>query len=114
MPKTVTRAEVQARLGDPKVVLVEALPPEHYEKEHLPGALNLPHDQVDALAPTLIPDKASPVIVYCANGPCANSGIAARRLEELGYTDVSDYELGKEDWFAAGLPFESGSVDASS
>lgn len=110
MPKIVTREHVQAVLGDPKVVLVEALPPTYYEKEHLPGALNLPHDQVDELAGSLIPDKATPVIVYCANGPCPNSGIAAQRLQELGYTDVSDYDLGKEDWFAAGLPFESGAA----
>jgi rhodanese-related sulfurtransferase len=108
MPKAVTRDEVQARTAAGGVVLLEALPAEHYQKEHLPGALNVPHDEVDALAPQLVPDKATPVIVYCANGPCANSGIAARRLEELGYQDVSDYELGKEDWAAAGLPFERG------
>lgn len=110
MPKIVNREEVQARLDDPNVVLVEALPQQYYEKDHLPGALNLPHDQVDELAPALLPDKSTAVIVYCANGPCANSGVAARRLEELGYTDVSDYELGKEDWFAAGLPLESGAA----
>ena len=108
MPKAVTHDEVQARIAEGGVVLLEALPAEHYEKEHLPGALNLPHDEVDERAPLLVPDKATPVIVYCANGPCANSGIAARRLEELGYQDVSDYELGKEDWAAAGLPFEHG------
>lgn len=112
MPKTVTRDEVQAAIAAGDVILLEALPPEHYEKEHLPGALNLPHDQVDALAEQLVPDKSTPVIVYCANGPCANSGIAARGLEQLGYQDVSDYELGKQDWIEAGLPVESGAVRA--
>ncbi|MGH9211985.1 MAG: rhodanese-like domain-containing protein [Acidimicrobiales bacterium] len=112
MPKTVTRDEVQSRISAGGFALLEALPAEHYAKEHLPGALNLPHDRVDELADQLVPDKATPVVVYCANGPCANSGIAARRLEELGYTDVSDYELGKEDWAHAGLPFEHGTVPA--
>lgn len=110
MPKIVTRDEVQARMAEGNVVLLEALPPEHYEKEHLPGALNMPHDQVDVLAEQLVPDKATPVIAYCANAPCANSGIAARSLERLGYQDVSDYELGKQDWIEAGLPVETGAV----
>lgn len=110
MPKTVAAQDVQSRMAAGDVVLLEALPSEHYDKEHLPGALNMPHDQVDELAPQLVPDKATSVIVYCASGTCANSGIAARRLEELGYEDVADYELGKEDWAEAGLAFEHGAA----
>jgi rhodanese-related sulfurtransferase len=107
MPKIVNRDEVKQALDDGSAVLVEALPRDYYDKEHLPGAINIPHDQVDELAASLLPDKDAAVIVYCANGPCANSGIAARRLSELGYTNVADYHLGKEDWFTAGLPLES-------
>ncbi|MDQ3529196.1 MAG: hypothetical protein M3425_04500 [Actinomycetota bacterium] len=33
-----------------------------------------------------------------------------RRPEQLGYTDVADYTLGKQDWIEAGLPTETGSV----
>lgn len=107
MPKIVTRDEVKQAVDNRSAVLVEALPRDYYVKEHLPGAINIPHDQVDELAASLLPDKDAAVIVYCSNGPCANSGIAARRLTELGYTNVADYHLGKEDWFTAGLPLES-------
>ena len=88
------------------MVLVEALPESYYRDRHLPGALNIPHDQVDALAPALLSDKAAEIIVYCANSPCKNSGLAADRLAGLGYTNVRDYDGGKEDWMAAGLPME--------
>lgn len=107
MSRIVTREEVQQAVEHGRAVLVEALPRDYYDREHLPGAINIPHDQVDELAPELLPDKDAPVIVYCANGPCANSGIAARRLTDLGYTNVADYHLGKEDWHAAGLPLEA-------
>ena len=53
-----------------KFVLVEALPEMYYRKVHLPGAINLPHDQVAELAPTLLPDKNTEVVVYCANTLC--------------------------------------------
>ena len=75
--------------------------------------MNLPHDQVDTLAPSLIPTKATTVVVYCANLPCPNSEIAARRLMALGYTNVREYAEGKEDWVNAGLPVERGAPTAA-
>lgn len=110
--KVVTREELQNRLGD--VTLLEALPATYFEAEHLPGARNLPLDEVKALAPALVPDKATPVVVYCAGPSCQNSQIAARQLETLGYTDVSAYEGGKEEWIGAGLPVESGPSGSTS
>jgi rhodanese-related sulfurtransferase len=109
MVPTIDRTELKAKLDRGEAVtLVEALPEPYYRKAHLPGAINLPHDQVDALAPILLPDKAAPIVVYCANTPCENSAIAARRLTELGYTDVRDFVAGKQDWLDAGLPVERG------
>ncbi len=109
MISTITRDELKAVLEGPaKLVLVEALPAKYYLDKHLPGAINIPHDEVDALAASLLPDKDAPIVVYCANGPCRNSGIAAARLTELGYTSVRDYHEGKADWIEAGLPVESG------
>ncbi|WP_283136458.1 rhodanese-like domain-containing protein [Rhizohabitans arisaemae] len=108
MSTIITRDEVKKKIESGAVTLVEALPAMHYEQEHLPGALNLPHDEVDRLAPALLPDKQAEIIVYCANSPCPNSRIAARRLAELGYARVYDYDAGKEDWVSAGLPTETG------
>ena len=111
MVQTITRDDLKAKLdrGSP-VILVEALPTKYYEDGHLPGAINIPHDRVDALAPDLLPDKAAEIVVYCANSPCRNSGIAARRLAEIGYTKVRDYDAGKADWIEAGLPVERGAA----
>jgi rhodanese-related sulfurtransferase len=109
--KKITRAEVQARLASGrKVVLVEALPEKYFLDAHLPGAVNLPHDRVEELAPALLPDRSAEIIVYCASGPCQNSAIAAERLTRMGYGDVADYHEGKKDWIEAGLPVESGPV----
>lgn len=110
MVRPIERDEVRTKIEQGTAVVIEALPASYYEEAHLPGALNLPHDEVDTLAPTLLPDKGAEVIVYCANGPCANSGIAAARLAELGYTNVHEYGPGKQDWIEAGLPIESGTT----
>ena len=48
-------------------LLVETLPAATYHHAHLPGAINLPPDQVTQLAPTLLPDKGADIVVYCAS-----------------------------------------------
>ena len=111
MTAKITREELQAKMAvGEDLILVEALPPRYFAEAHLPGAINLPHDQVDSFAAQLLPDRNAQIVVYCANAPCKNSGIAAERLTALGYTDVRDYHEGKADWIAAGLPTERGFV----
>lgn len=103
---TITRTELQTLIDADAVTVVEALPAEYYEQGHLPGAINIPHTEVRNLAPALLPDKGAQIVVYCANEPCANSGIATQVLGKLGYTNVRDYAAGKADWVEAGLPLE--------
>ena len=44
--------------------LVEVLPSQEYEEEHLPGAVNLPLKSLDAESISKM-DPDRPVIVYC-------------------------------------------------
>lgn len=105
--KAINREELQGLLSSGTLALLEALPANYFQAGHLPGARNLPLDQIEALAPTLIPDKATQIVTYCAGPACPNSAIAARQLEALGYRNVRAYEGGKEDWTEAGLPLDS-------
>ena len=64
----ITREELRARLdGGEDVVVVETLGPKYYEDAHLPSAINIPHTEVDELAPRLLPDKSAHIVVYCSN-----------------------------------------------
>jgi len=102
---SISRSEIKEKLDKGEnIILLEALPPRYYEDMHLPGAINVPHTEIDALAPALLPNKSAEIITYCANLPCPNSEIAAKRLMELGYTNVKEYREGKQDWFEAGYP----------
>jgi rhodanese-related sulfurtransferase len=112
MIKSINREQLLERLArNPTPILVEALPEKYYRDWHLPGARHMPHDQTRALAARVLPDHAAPVVVYCASATCQNSHIAARILEQMGYTDVSVYAGGKQDWDEAGLPVERGALE---
>ena len=63
MPKTITRDEVR-KLLDQGAQLVEVLPLNEYEEDHLPGAISLPLRRIEGEAVTVL-DRNQPVIVYC-------------------------------------------------
>ena len=107
MIRTITRDELQSRIERGDIVVLEALPTTYWEKEHLPGAVAFPLDDIDGLAADLLPDRDRAVAVYCSNAACNNSHVVAARLTQLGYTDVFRYAEGKQDWIEAGLPVES-------
>jgi rhodanese-related sulfurtransferase len=65
---TISRDELRQKIEQKdKFILVETLPEAAYDHNHLPGALNLPPDQITALAPQLLPDKGADIVVYCAS-----------------------------------------------
>ncbi len=108
MTDQVDREELHQEIGKGDVVVLEALPQEYFEKEHLPGAKNLPLDDLEASVARLVPDKDQAIVTYCSNDACGNSSVAATRLRALGYRNVRKYSGGKQDWIEAGLPVEVG------
>lgn len=65
---TISRFELKRLVEEKRpFTLVETLAPQSFAEGHLPGALNLPPDQIRALAPTLLPDKQAEIVVYCAS-----------------------------------------------
>ncbi|MEU5259401.1 rhodanese-like domain-containing protein [Amycolatopsis sp. NPDC021455] len=107
MTALITRDELKAALDEGTATVVDALGGEYYARQHLPGAVALVPADVDARAAAVLPDRAAPVVTYCSNPACPNSGQVADRLTALGYADVRKYREGIEDWVAAGLPTET-------
>src|SRR5215212_9396059 len=97
-------------LLDEGAQLVEVLPAEEYEEEHLPGAISIPLKKLDAETTAKL-DKSKPVIVYCWDYLCDVSPRAAARLDSLGFERVYDYGVSKVDYLARGLPREGEKAD---
>lgn len=71
-------------------VLLDVRTPSEYNDGHIEGATLLPLSDIESTIETAIPDKSTPIIVYCRSGN--RSAEAIDILIELGYTDV--YDLG--------------------
>jgi rhodanese-related sulfurtransferase len=63
MPQAIHRDEVQRLLSE-GAQLVEVLPREEFDEEHLPGAINMPLRKIESEARTRL-DPSRPVILYC-------------------------------------------------
>jgi rhodanese-related sulfurtransferase len=67
MESTISTKDLKSKLDQKQVTVVETLAPERYREAHLPGALNIPPEQIKELAPQLLPNKDAEIITYCAN-----------------------------------------------
>jgi phage shock protein E len=63
MPTEIHRDDVRRLVAD-GAQLVEVLPAQEYEAEHLPGAINIPLKQLDRQTTAQL-QRDQPLIVYC-------------------------------------------------
>lgn len=86
--------------------LVDVLPRSYFRHSHLPGAINLPVDDIADSATQVLPDKSALIVVYCQNYSCAAAEKAVSLLQDMGYENVRDFKGGKDEWRAANLQLE--------
>ncbi|MGF1503991.1 MAG: rhodanese-like domain-containing protein [Anaerolineae bacterium] len=86
---------------NPDHILVDVRTPEEFASGHIPGAINIPVEEIANRLDEIPADTN--VVVYCRSGN--RSATAASELAESGYASI--YDLGGIiSWQAAGLPVE--------
>lgn len=100
----VSRSALLERLRDGSVTLLDVRPPEEFARGHLPGALNIPLDQLDAALGSFT--ENIPVVAYCRGPYCVLSYDAVAQLRARGI-EALRLEDGYPEWKAAGLPVET-------
>jgi len=96
---------LEMNANDEKFTLVDVLSEESYKEGHIPGAINIPLGNLEALAEHYL-DKHDTIVVYCGSYSCQKSTKAARKLLELGYKNTLDFKAGKRGWQHTGLGLE--------
>jgi rhodanese-related sulfurtransferase len=83
--------------------IIDAQTADFYQRSTIPGAKNIPHNQIIERMDEL--DRSQAAIVFC-NGPqCTQSPDAIRNLVEAGYPKemILYYRGGMHDWVTMGL-----------
>lgn len=89
--------------GEP-VAVVDARSGKHDDGQRIPGAVSLAATASDKTIARVLPDKHAKIVTYCSNQRCPASSNLAKRLVQMGYTNVHKYPDGIAGWTAAGNP----------
>ncbi|MGP1685055.1 MAG: rhodanese-like domain-containing protein [Giesbergeria sp.] len=68
----------------PAPTLVDVRSRPEFDSGHVDGAVHLPLERLTQDAPSLLPDKTAPMVLYCLSG--ARSGMALQWMRQMGYT----------------------------
>lgn len=100
--------KMQADKGD-RVFVLDVRTPKEFAEGHVPGAVNIPYDQVASHLGEI--PKDDEIVLYCHSG--RRAGLAAEELEANGYTRLAHLEGDMTGWQKAGRPVETsaGPVD---
>jgi len=82
-------------------ILLDVRESDEWRQGHLEGALPLPRGFLEIKVESLIPDKNSPIVAYCAGG--VRSLLAAKIMKEMGYLNVSSMAGGYGAWKNGGF-----------
>jgi len=99
----VPAAELLDRVKKGLVTVLDVRPAEEFAAGHLPGAINIPIDELDSRLGKL--RRRPEIVAYCRGPYCLMSFDAVAKLRKRGLK-ARRLENGFPEWIAAGLPFE--------
>ena len=86
----ITMSEGLARMeSDENYILLDVRRVDEFEAGHIPGAVNLPNEEIGTEEIPSLPDKAQTIYIYCRSGN--RSKQAADKLLALGYTNLIEF-----------------------
>ena len=95
--ETITAAQAKALMdSETNYVIVDVRRyTDEYLVEHIEGAINIPNEDINEKAESILKDKDQLILVYCRSGK--RSKDASEKLAKLGYTNVKNFG-GIQDW----------------
>jgi rhodanese-related sulfurtransferase len=111
---SVNAQNVQRRMQeDPNTLVIDVRDSAQAHAASIPGTINIGYGDLLFAADNEVPeewrdprlqDRSRPIITHCALGPLG--AIAAKTLQDMGFTNVNYMEGGIEAWKSAGFPTE--------
>lgn len=100
----VGRDELMARVRAGETMVIDVRPESEYQAGHIPGAVNIPVDELPAHLESLPRDQE--IVAYCRGPYCLLAFEAVARLREAGY-QARRLEDGFPEWKAEQRPVDS-------
>lgn len=91
-------AEIQERLAQPDILLIDVREPDEYRQGHIPGAVNIPRGLLEfkISGEPGLQNVARPIIVYCKTSGRAALSVVA--MQKMGFEKVVSLAGGFDAW----------------
>jgi rhodanese-related sulfurtransferase len=100
---TISPADLATRISDASApVIFDVRSAKEFASGHVPGAVNLPHDEVTERLAELNLDPDDEIVVYCESG--RRAATAETALRQAGFTGVRHLEGDMRGWRESDLP----------
>ena len=76
-------------------IILDVRRPDEFAEGHIPGAINIPNEEIGTTDIAELPNKSQLILVYCRSG--RRSKEASEKLVKLGYTNIVEFG-GINDW----------------
>ena len=80
---------VKMMKNEKNYIILDVRRPDEYAEGHIPGAINVPNEEIGTAEISQLPDKSQLILVYCRSG--RRSKEAAGKLVKLGYTNIVEF-----------------------
>lgn len=107
--ETLTREQLLERVREGRALVIDLRPPEEYRAGHLPGAISLPLEELEARLAELPSDLE--IVAYCRGPLCALAPQGVEILRRAGRRALR-LQDGFPEWQLAGLPVSLGDTPA--
>jgi len=106
----IAAADLAGRLGTAdEPVILDVRSPDEYSDGHIPGAINVPYDQIGTHLDSLEAYRDREIVVYCRSG--RRAGVAEAALADAGFRHLLDLEGHMQSWQAAQYPLAVPAAD---
>ena len=80
---------VKLMRNEKNYIILDVRRPDEYAKGRIPGAINVPNEEIGTAEISKLPDKSQLILVYCRSG--RRSKETAGKLAKLGYTNIVEF-----------------------
>jgi sulfur-carrier protein adenylyltransferase/sulfurtransferase len=100
--KEITPEELNQQVNQGNITVIDIRENEELSAGHLPSAIFIPRGFLELRIEATAPERDQAICLYCGGGN--RSALAARSLQELGYTKVFSLEGGISRWIRENRP----------
>lgn len=101
---SLTPARAVQLINREKAVVIDVCETEEFATGHITAAKNVPLGQLEERLPSVVKNKALPLVLVCPTGARANRAVGIAK--KLGYVNAQAMAGGLKAWREASLPVE--------